>query len=259
MNFIKRLRFGAAVLAVASITTLPAIAQTSTPEKARNVVLVHGLYADGSSWSEVIPILQQAGLHVTAVQNPLSSFKDDVDATNRVLAQQDGPTVLVGHSYGGSVITEAGDNPKVSALVYIAARAPEAGEDFAALTKSFPATAASMGTVHDDGFARLTEDAFIHDFVGDLSIAKARALYAVQQPAADSLYTFKTTKAAWHSKPSWYAVSKNDKTTSPEFERFMARRIGAKTVELDASHVSMISHAREVADLILDAAGYRAD
>ncbi|QYA04827.1 alpha/beta fold hydrolase [Rhizobium sp. B21/90] len=236
---------------------VPAMAETKAPIKAHNVVLVHGLYADGSSWSEVIPLLQKAGLHDTAVQNPLTSFKDDVDATDRILAQQDGPTVLVGHSYGGAVISETGDDPKVSALVYIAARAPEAGEDFAALGKTFPATPASQGTIHEGGFAQLSEKAFIEDFVGDLPVLQARALYAVQGPASDSLYTVKTTKAAWHSKPSWYAVSQNDKTSSPDLERFLAKRMGATTVELASSHVSMLSHAQSVANLILEAAGYR--
>ena len=145
MTFLKRLNVVAALTLAAAAIAAPATAETKMPIKAHNVVLVHGLYADGSSWSEVIPLLQKAGLHVTAVQNPLTSFKDDVDATDRALAQQDGPTVLVGHSYGGAVISKAGDDPKVSALVYIAARAPEAGEDSAALTRTFPATPAQQG------------------------------------------------------------------------------------------------------------------
>jgi pimeloyl-ACP methyl ester carboxylesterase len=259
VTFLKRSNAIAALTLAATMIAAPAMADTKMPIKAHNVVLVHGLYADGSSWSEVIPLLQKGGLHVTAVQNPLTSFKDDVDATERALAQQNGPTVLVGHSYGGAVISEAGDDPKVSALVYIAARAPEAGEDSAALTKTFPATPASMGIVHEGGFARLKEDAFIKDFVGDLPVDKARALYAVQQPAADSLFTVKTTRAAWHNKPNWYAVSENDRTTSPDFERFLAKRMGATTVELPSGHVSMISHPHDVANLILEAAGYPAE
>lgn len=247
-----------AMTIASSLSAAPAMAASAAPVKAKNVVLVHGLYADGSSWSEVIPLLQKAGLNVTAVQNPLTSFKDDVDATNRVLAQQDGPTVLVGHSYGGAVISETGDDAKVSALVFFAARAPDVGEDFVALSKKYPAPPASKGVNHQDGFAKLSEKAFVEDFVGDLPKAKARALYAVQQPAADSLFSVITTKAAWHNKPSWYAVSQSDRTTSPDLERFLAKRMNAKTVELPSSHVSMVSQPQKVANLILEAAGYKA-
>jgi pimeloyl-ACP methyl ester carboxylesterase len=218
---------------------------------------VHGAYADGSSWSEVIPLLQKAGLHVTSVQNPLTSFADDVEATKRILALQDGPTVLVGHSYAGMVISETGVDPKVSALVYVAARAPDAGEDYSALAAKFPAPPASKGLVHNDGFAQLNEDAFVHNFAGDLPPAKARALYAVQGRISDTLFASKTTQAAWKSKPSWYAISKNDQTTSPELERFLAKRLNARTIELDSSHISLISHPQQIANLILEAAGYK--
>src|SRR5450830_959612 len=144
-------------------------APTANPVVAKNVVLVHGLYADASSWSEVIPLLQKAGLHVTAVQNPLRSLADDAEATRRVLALQDGPTVLVAHSYGGMVISQAGVDPKVSALVYVAARGPDAGEDYGALAARFPAAPASAGLIKSaDGFAQLSEPAFLHDFGGDL-------------------------------------------------------------------------------------------
>src|SRR3954469_5993415 len=146
----------------------------------RNVVLVHGAYADGSSWSEVIERLQAAGLTVTAVQNALSSLADDVAATRRILAQDAKPTILVGHSYGGSVITEAGANPHVAGLVYVAARAPDAGEDYAALTKTFPTPPATAGLVFEDGFGALNEHAFLHDFANGIDRPRARALYAVQ-------------------------------------------------------------------------------
>lgn len=223
--------------------------------KADNVVLVHGSWADGSSWSEVITRLQAAGLHVTAVQNPLTSVKDDAAATRRVLDRQVGPTVLVGHSYGGNVISEAGTDPKVSALVYIAARAPDANEDFAALSAKYPTTPVRAGTEEHDGFITLKEDAFVKYFAGDLPRAKAMALFAVQQPIAKTLLAERTTAAAWHDKPSWYAVSSQDQTINPDLERFLAARMGASTVELPASHVSMISHAKEVTDLILEASG----
>ena len=150
--------------------------------KARNVVLVHGLFADGSSWSEVIARLQAAGLNATAVQNPLTTLPEAVASAERVLARQDGPTVLVGHSFSGMIVTEAGMHPNVSALVYVAARAPDAGEDYTALAKTFPTPPASAGIVFDGDEGRLSEAAFLRDFAGDLPEAKAKVLYAVQQP-----------------------------------------------------------------------------
>jgi pimeloyl-ACP methyl ester carboxylesterase len=223
--------------------------------RARNVVLVHGAYADGSSWSEVIPLLQRAGLSVTAVQNPLTSLADDVEATRRVLALQEGPTVLVGHSWAGTVISEAGVDPKVSALVYVAARAPDAGEDYAALAAKFPPPPANAGLLRSDGFAQLNEEAFVRDFAGDLDPDRARALYAVQGRISVTLFTSRTTQAAWKNKPTWYAVSTQDRTTSTELERFLANRMKAKTIELNSSHVSLLSHPQQIADLILAAAG----
>ncbi|HEY6449915.1 MAG TPA: alpha/beta hydrolase [Candidatus Cybelea sp.] len=221
----------------------------------RNIVLVHGLYADGSSWSECIVRLQSAGMNVTAVQNPLTSFADDVAATRRALAMQDGPTVLAAHSYGGMVATEAGTAPNVTALVYIAARAPDAGEDYTALAKRFPAPPASAGVVISDGFARLSEGAFLSDFANGVEPVKAHELYAVQASNAGTLSsTARTTVAAWRTKPSWYAVSKLDRTINPDLERFMAARMKATTIEVDAGHLSLVSHAPEVTALILQAA-----
>src|SRR2546430_1894003 len=230
-------------------------AQPAAP--VRNVVLVHGAYADGSCWSEVIGPLQVAGLNVTAVQNPLTSLADDVAATRRILALQDGPTVLVGHSWAGTVISEAGVDPTVSALVYVAARAPDAGEDYTALAATFPTPPASAGLVKAGGFAQLSEEAFLRDFAGDIEPAKARILYAVQGRIADTLFAGKTTNAAWRSRPSWYAISTEDRTISPELQRFMADRMNAETIEVKASHLSLISHAQEIASLILNAAGHR--
>jgi pimeloyl-ACP methyl ester carboxylesterase len=222
---------------------------------ARNVVLVHGAYADGSSWSEVIPILQRAGLNATAVQNPLTSLADDVAATRRALDKQDGPTVLAGHSWAGTVITEAGDDPKVSALVYVAARAPDAGEDFAALAAQFPTPPANAGLVHRDGYEELSEEAFLADFAGGVEPARARTLYAAQQPISDTLFSSRTTTAAWRRQPCYYAVSTQDRTTSPDLERFLAERMDATTIEVDSSHLAMITHPEEIAGLILTAAG----
>ena len=225
--------------------------------RAKNVVLVHGLFADGSSWSEVIPRLQAAGLNVTSVQNPLTTLEDAVAETQRVLARQDGPTVLVGHSFSGMIVTQAGADPKVSAVVYVAARAPDAGEDYTALAKKFPAPPASAGIVFDGDEGRLSEAAFLRDFAADVPEAKAKVLYAVQQPFHKALLAGKTTQAAWRTKPSFYAISKDDRTIDPDLQRFMAKRMGATTIEVKASHVSLISRPQEIADLILQAAGVK--
>jgi pimeloyl-ACP methyl ester carboxylesterase len=239
--------------ALASAIATTSYAETTAPP-VRNVVLVHGAWADGSSWTEVISRLQAAGLKVTSVQNPLTSLADDVAATRRALALQDGPTVLVGHSWGGAVISEAGADAHVAALVYVAARAPDAGEDFAALSSRFPTMPVRAGVVAQDGFSRLSETAFLEHFANGVERSKARTLYAVQQPIAASLFAGRTTVAAWRTKPSWYAVSKQDRTTAPELQRFLAQRMKATTLELDSGHLSLVSHAREIAELILAAA-----
>jgi pimeloyl-ACP methyl ester carboxylesterase len=256
----NRRTFSTALLAgaAASMISSRGIAANATPPKARNVVLVHGLFADGSSWFEVIPRLQAAGLSVTSVQNPLTTLPESVASAERVLARQDGPTVLVGHSFSGMIVTEAGVHPNVSALVYVAARAPDAGEDYAALAKTYPAPPASAGIVFDGDEGRLSEEAFLRDFAGDLPEAKAKVLYAVQQPFQKTLLTGRTTNAAWRSKPSYYAVSTEDHTINPDLERFMAKRMGAKTIEVKASHLSLISHPEEITRLILEAAGQQA-
>jgi pimeloyl-ACP methyl ester carboxylesterase len=198
--------------------------------------------------------LQAAGLNVTSVQNPLTTLEEAVAETQRVLDRQDGPTVLAGHSFSGMIVTEAGVHPKVSALVYIAARAPDAGEDYAALAKTYPTPPASAGIVFDGDEGRLTEAAFLRDFAGDLPAARARVLYAVQEPFHKALLTGKTNHAGWRTKPSFYAVSTEDRTINPDLERFMAKRMGATTIEVKASHVSLISHPQEISDLILQAA-----
>jgi pimeloyl-ACP methyl ester carboxylesterase len=218
------------------------------------VVLVHGAYADGSCWSEVIERLQARGLTATAVQNPLRSVADDAAATRVVLARQAEPTILVGHSYGGTVISEAGTDPHVAGLVYVAARAPDADEDYAALTKKFPTPPATAGLVYQDGFGGLTEHAFLQDFANGVDRTRARVLFAVQGRVSASLFADRTTAAAWRSKPSWYAVSKRDRTISPELERFLAKRMKATTIEVDSGHLSMITHPREITELILRAA-----
>ena len=250
----------ASIMAAGAVSTLiqgNAAAAQPAP-KAQNVVMVHGLFADGSSWSEVTARLQASGLNVTSVQNPLTTLPEAVASAERVLARQDGPTVLVGHSFSGMIVTEAGMHPNVSSLVYVAARAPDAGEDYAALAKTFPTPPASAGIVFDGDEGRLTEQAFLHDFADDLPEAKARVLYAVQEPFHKALLTGKTTHAAWRSKPSFYAVSTEDRTINPDLERFMAKRMNAKTIEVKASHLSLISHPDEITRLILEAAGQQA-
>ena len=253
---ITRRTFGSVLAAGAMAALAPRLTQAANVPAARNIVLVHGLFADGSSWSEVIPRLQAAGLNVTSVQNPLTTLDDAVAETQLVMDRQDGPTVLVGHSFSGMIVTEVGVDPKVSAVVYVAARAPDAGEDYAELAKTFPAPPASAGVVFDGDEGRLTEAAFLHDFAGDLPEARARALYAVQEPFHKALLTGKTKHAAWRSKPSFYAVSTEDRTINPDLERFMAKRMGATTIEVKSSHLSLISHPQEITDLILQAAGH---
>ena len=234
---------------------VPASLRAQNHPAARNVVLVHGLFADGSSWAEVIGRLQGAGLNVTSVQNPLTTLDDAVAETQRVLARQDGPTVLAGHSFAGMIVTEVGVDPIVSGVVYVAARAPDAGEDYSALASKFPAAPASAGIVFDGDEGRLTEAAFMRDFAGDLPQSRAKVLYAVQQPFHKALLTGKTTQAAWRSKRSFYAVSIDDRTINPDLQRFMAKRMEATTIEVKASHLSLISRPQEIAALILKAAG----
>src|ERR1700726_4739601 len=175
---IARVVIAIAVAALTAALGVSARAQTASPIEARNVVLVHGAWADGSSWAEVIPLLQAAGLKVTAVQNPLTSLADSVAATRRALALQDGPTVLVAHSWGGTVISETGTDPKVTALVYVAARAPDAGEDFVALSGKFPQGPARAGVQEHDGFTQLSEEAFLQYFANGVPREKAEVLYA---------------------------------------------------------------------------------
>ena len=253
----NRRAFSTALIAgaAASLLSAPDPASSATPTKERNGMLVHGLFDHCSCWTEVIARLQAAGLNVTSVQNPLTTLPEAVASAERVLARQDGPTILVGHSFSGMIVTEAGVHPNVSALVYVAARAPDAGEDYTALAKTFPTPPASAGIVFDGDEGRLSEEAFLRDFAGDLPAVKAKTLYAVQQPFHKALLTGKTTHAAWRTKPSYYAVSTDDRTINPDLERFMAKRMGARTIEVKASHLALISRPDEITQLILEAAG----
>ncbi|MFC5066530.1 alpha/beta fold hydrolase [Flaviflagellibacter deserti] len=250
---INRRTFSLGIAAAAATSLIANSVRAQSKSPITNVVLVHGAYADGSCWLDVIQRLQAAGLNASAVQNPLTSLADDVEATRRILDLQDGPTILVAHSWGGMVISEAGVHLKVAGLVYIAARAPDAGEDYTALAAKYPTPPASAGLVKAGGFAELSEEAFLRDFGGDLEPARAKALFAVQGRISETLFAGRTTEAAWRSKPTWYAVSTQDRTISPELERFMAARMKARTIEIAASHLSLISHPDEVANLIIEA------
>jgi pimeloyl-ACP methyl ester carboxylesterase len=250
-SFVTSLAANAALTSVAVLEPVPA----STA--AGNVVLIHGLYTDGSCWSDVADRLRNAGMSITSVQNPLRSFGDDVATARHALAMQNGPTVLVAHSYGGIVATEVGVASNVSALVYVAARAPEAGEDFIALAKKFPTPPGSTGTVIAGDLQQLSQNAFLNDFASGVDPFKARELYEVQAANAVSLpATARTTVAAWRSKPSFYAVSTQDRMMNPDLERFLAKRMNATTIEVHAGHLSLISHPEEIANLILRAAGH---
>jgi pimeloyl-ACP methyl ester carboxylesterase len=221
-----------------------------------NIVLVHGAWADGSCWSDVIVRLQAEGYDVIAPQLPESSLAADVARVRQVLARLEGPTVLAGHSYGGQVITALGtDAPGVVGLVYIAAFGLDEGESIAALGADGPPTPALAHLDFDAlGFAWLPEDDFVGHFAADIDPVKARAMYAAQQPIHSSTLTDAMTTPAWKTLPSWFLVATADEAIPADAERLFAQRMGATTVEVDSGHVAMVSHPAETADLILAAA-----
>jgi pimeloyl-ACP methyl ester carboxylesterase len=221
-----------------------------------NIVLVHGAWADGSCWSGVIERLQAEGFQVRAPQFPLSSLADDVARLRQVLEFQEGPTIVVGHSYGGQVITALGaDAPNVTGLVYIAAFGLDEGESLGALLSQGPVTPALAHLFTDSrGYSWLSEDDFVNHFAADVEPTRARVLYAVQQALTSSAFTDVMGEPAWRSLPSWYLVAQNDEAIPPDAERMFASRMGATTVEIPASHVAMVSHPTEVADLVEKAA-----
>jgi pimeloyl-ACP methyl ester carboxylesterase len=217
-----------------------------------NIVLVHGAWADGSSWSSVIERLQIDGYHVTAPQFPLTSLADDVARLRHVLALQDGPTVIAGHSYGGLVMTALGnDAPNVVGLVYIAAFGLAEGESLGELLAQGPPTPALVHqSVDQEGFVWLTEDDFVDHFAGDVDPVEAKVLYAVQQPLSTGALSDVVMNApAWKSLPSWYMVAQDDEALPPDAQRAFANRMGAKTVELASGHLAMVSHPAEVVKL----------
>jgi pimeloyl-ACP methyl ester carboxylesterase len=221
----------------------------------RNVILVHGGFVDGSGWEGVYKILSADGYRVSVVQNPTLSLENDVAVTRRVIDGQDGPVILVGHSYGGVVITEAGGHPKVAALVYIAAFAPDKGESVAALIKDPPAGAAVPPILPpEDGFLFLDRDKFADSFAADVEVEKATFMADSQVPWGVEALTGEITEPAWKTKSSWYLVASDDRMIPPPAQKFMSRRIGAKVVEAAGSHSIYVSKPELVADLIKEAA-----
>jgi pimeloyl-ACP methyl ester carboxylesterase len=223
-----------------------------THDSKPNIVLAHGAWADGSSWSTVIERLQADGYHVTAPQFPLTSLADDVAKLRRVLALQDGPTVVAGHSYGGQVMTALGtEAPNVVGLVYIAAFGIDQGESLGGLLSQGPPTPAlEHQFVDNEGFVWLTEDAFVNHFESGVDPVKAKVMYATQQPLSGSAFSDEMEVPAWKSLPSWYMVAQDDQALPADAERMFAQRMGATTIEIPAGHLAMVSHSAEVANLI---------
>jgi pimeloyl-ACP methyl ester carboxylesterase len=240
---------------------LPLTAFSQAPmTPAHNIVLVHGAWADGSSWAKVIPLLEKKGFHVIAVQNPLTSFADDVAATKRIIDAQDGPVLLVGHSYGGAIITEAGNDPKVVGLVYVAAFAPDTGESSGGLAKPYgPTPGVTELRPLADGFLVLTPKGVEEDFAGDLGPAEKDLLLATQTPTQGAVLGATISTAAWHAKPSWFVIAANDRMISPEQERVTAKRMNSQTLTLPTSHVPMLAKPKEVAEFIGTAASGKSD
>ncbi len=219
----------------------------------KNIVLVHGAWADGSGWEGVHKILTDAGYNVTIVPSPNTSLSDDVKITRAVLSQQNGPTVLVGHSYGGVVISEAGNHPNVKALVYVAAFVLDVGESLAKMLQDAPPDPNSPVLPPADGFIWLDRSKFHANFCADVPAAKARFMADSQVPVGLAAFGTDLTAAAWKSKKSWYIVSTEDKMIPPDAERGMAKRANAQVTEIKSSHAVYISHASEVASVIKQA------
>jgi pimeloyl-ACP methyl ester carboxylesterase len=250
-----------ALLAIAAspLATPAALAQASAPQSAhaRNIVLVHGAFADGSSWNKIIPALEKKGFHVTAVHLPFTTLADDAAAVKRAIALQDGPVLLVGHSYGGAVISEAGDDPKVAALVYVAAFAPDQGQSAGDANNQFPPTPGDKEFRPDpSGFLKMTDQGIAEDFAQDLSASEKYIIADSQgQVSGPNEIGAKLTTAAWKTKPTYYIVADQDRMIAPELESFFAERMHAKTLHIASSHVPMLSHPAEVANFIAAAAG----
>ena len=231
-------------------------AETAQPIHVRNIVLVHGAWADGSSWNKIIPLLEKKGFHVTAVHLPFTTLADDAAAVKRMVALEDGPVLLVGHSYGGAVITEAGNDPKVAGLFYVAAFAPDAGQSAGDLNASVPPTPGAKEFRPDaNGYLRLTDKGIAEDFAQDLTAPEKVILAATQgQTSGPNELGAKVTAAAWKDKPTFYIVADQDRMISPDLEKKMAANMHAKTVHMATSHVPMLSRPAEVSEFISKAA-----
>jgi pimeloyl-ACP methyl ester carboxylesterase len=241
-------------LAIAAVATFLSAAVAPAPaEPVKNIVIVHGAFADGSGWQDVASILAKDGYTVTVVQEPFTSLDDDVAATKRVLGLQQGPTLLVGHSYGGAVITEAGDAPNVVGLVYIAAFIPDQGESVLDLLSQAPPANKDMHAT-DDGFLYIDPAAFPADFAGDLPSAKANFMAHSQPMLAKACAGTALTSAAWHQKKSWALIASRDHNINPDLERKMAKRAGSQTIEVPGSHAVYVSKPKDVAHFIEQAA-----
>ncbi|ENA0611271.1 alpha/beta hydrolase [Enterobacter bugandensis] len=237
--------------------SLLALSASAFAENKTSVVLVHGAFADGSSWSKVIARLQKNHTEVIAVQLPLTSLKDDVAATQRAIARAHGDVVLVGHSWGGTVISEAGNDARVKSLVYVAAFAPDSGQSTADLVERYPAPPGSAGIAKTaDGYLYLPSKAVSEDFAPDVKSSEQNVIAATQGPFRADAFGEKVTHAAWHDKPSWFVVSRNDRMINPELERAMAKTIHAHTTEVAASHVSMVSQPEAIVRVIEKARTY---
>ncbi len=228
--------------------------QAQTTSAKPTIIFVHGIWADGSSWTAQIEALQAKGYPVMSVQNPITSLADDVAATKRAIAKAKGNVILVGHSWGGFVITQAGNDPKVVGLVYVAALAPDLNETVPTLSANGPAVKLSDYFEPQDGFIYISKAGVETVFAQDLTPKQQAVIYATQTPASQTVFADKSAEPAWKTKPSWYIVAKSDKAISPDLERFMAKRIKATTTEIDASHVVMVSHPKEVLAIIEAAA-----
>jgi len=248
-------RYAAAALACTLMgATLNAAAAGPAPQTGiKNVVLVHGAFADGSGWEAVANILKKDGYKVSVAQPPETSYADDQKNTKAAIDAMDGPVVLVGHSYGGSIITEAGNHPKVAALVYIAAFALDTGESCAKIEKSLPPATTGIKPT-DDGYFFIDPAVFAADFAADIPKDKAAFMAVSQVPISTDSFTHEVTSPAWKTKPTWYMVATADRSINPAQERMMAKRANAKTVEVNASHVAYISNPKETAKLIEEAA-----
>jgi pimeloyl-ACP methyl ester carboxylesterase len=221
----------------------------------KNIVLVHGAFADGSSWAKVIPILEARGFNAVAVQNPLTSLSDDVNATRRIIALQDGPVILVGHSWGGAVITEAGDDPKVAGLVYVAAYVPDEGASANDTSGPYGVTPGQKSIQLDaQHFARMSPEGIVNYFAQGLPMPERRVVLAVQGQTYGPMFDEKLTHAAWKSKPSWHVISMKDQTLTPAMEEADAKKAGGKAIPLQTCHVAMLQEPEKVADVITEAA-----